>query len=76
MFLYSRLKKQQRQEGFVNTYPWPKKPGIFYICVPLKRANDQVVAAFFEPTRGRENGIRENVAQGLALINNREAARG
>ncbi|HHC4756671.1 TPA: hypothetical protein ACN6ZQ_002265 [Escherichia albertii] len=52
-----------------------KKPGIFYICIPLKRANDQVIAAFFEPTRGRENGIRENVAQGLALINNREAAR-
>ncbi|OZX67261.1 hypothetical protein CIJ89_01795, partial [Escherichia coli] len=26
--------------------PWPKKPGIFYICVPLKGANDQAVAAF------------------------------
>ncbi|OUZ41100.1 hypothetical protein CG425_26800, partial [Shigella flexneri] len=29
------MKKNQRQEGFINTYPWPKKPGIFYICVPL-----------------------------------------
>ncbi|OXV42527.1 hypothetical protein CDL58_16595, partial [Escherichia coli] len=76
MFLYFRLKKQQRQEGFINTYPWPKKPGIFYICVLLKSTNDQVVTAFCEPTRGRENCIRESIARGLALINNRGVSKG
>ncbi|TGC16094.1 hypothetical protein CQJ28_15785 [Escherichia sp. E2562] len=76
MFLYFRLKKNQRQEGFINAYPWPKKPGIFYICIPLKNANVQAVAAFCESTRGRENCIRESVARGQALINNREVSKG
>ncbi|WP_207105874.1 hypothetical protein, partial [Escherichia sp. 93.0816] len=52
------------------------KPGIFYICVPLKSANDQLVAAFCESTRGRENCIRESIAQGLMLINNRGVSKG
>ncbi|EOY8348004.1 hypothetical protein ACQEPQ_004610, partial [Escherichia albertii] len=56
--------------------PWPKKPGIFYICVPLKSTNDQAITAFCESTRGRENGIRESVAQGPALINNRGVSKG
>ncbi|PCS50910.1 hypothetical protein BMR41_14985 [Escherichia coli] len=76
MFLYFRLKKKQRQEGFINTYPWSKKPGIFYICVPLKGANDQAVATFCVTTRGRQNCIRESIARGPALINNRGVSRG
>ncbi|HAJ6401187.1 hypothetical protein EAE13_10960 [Escherichia coli] len=71
MFLYFRLKKNQRQEGFINTYPWPKKPGIFYICVPLKGANAQDVAAFCVTARGRQNCLWESIARGPALINNR-----
>ncbi|WP_264783855.1 hypothetical protein, partial [Escherichia fergusonii] len=71
-----RLKKNQRQEGFINTYPWPKKPGIFYICVPLKSANAQVVATFCVTAPGRENCHRESVARGLALINNRGVSKG
>jgi len=70
------LKKNQRQEGFINTYPWPKKPGIFYICVPLKGANAQDVAAFCVTARGRQNCLWESIARGPALINNRGAARG
>ncbi|HFU0707145.1 TPA: hypothetical protein ACGTWU_000405, partial [Escherichia coli] len=76
LFLYFRLKKNQRQEGFINTYPWPKKPGIFYICVPLKGANAQDVAAFCVTARGRQNCLWESIARGPALINNRGAARG
>ncbi|KNZ10075.1 hypothetical protein AGA36_04010 [Escherichia coli] len=76
MFLYFRLKKNQRQEGFINTYPWPKKPGIFYICVPLKGANAQDVAAFCVTARGRQNCFRESVTRGPALINNRGVSKG
>ncbi|MCV1096374.1 hypothetical protein MLM20_026310, partial [Escherichia coli] len=76
LFLYFRLKKNQRQEGFSIPHPWPKKPGIFYICVPLKGANDQAVAAFCVTARGRQNCIRESIARGLALINNRGVSKG
>ncbi|RVE05175.1 hypothetical protein CIG17_12520, partial [Escherichia coli] len=53
-----------------------KKPGIFYICVPLKGANAQDVAAFCVTARGRQNCLWESIARGPALINNRGAARG
>ena len=56
--------------------PWPKKPGIFYICVPLKGANDQAVAAFCVTARGRQNCLWESVARGPALINNRGVSKG
>lgn len=74
LFLYFRL-KNQRQEGFINTYPPPKKPGIFYICVPLKGANAQDVAAFCVTAREGKNCLWESIARGPALIN-RGAARG
>ncbi|MBZ4175350.1 hypothetical protein JYG55_22570, partial [Escherichia fergusonii] len=54
----------------------PKKPGIFYICVPLKSANAQDVAAFCVTARGRENCLWESIARGLALINNRGVSKG
>src|SRR5699024_942138 len=57
-------------------HPWHKKPGIFYICVPLKTANDQVVATFCVTARGRQNCLRESVARGPALINNRGVSKG
>ncbi|EEY5906496.1 hypothetical protein [Escherichia coli] len=56
--------------------PWPKKPGIFYICVPLKGANDQAIAEFCVTARGRKNWLWESIARDLALINNRGAAKG
>ncbi|EAA3519459.1 hypothetical protein DOU92_23700, partial [Shigella flexneri] len=56
--------------------PWHKKPGIFYICVPLKTANDQVVATFCVTARGRQNCLWESVARGPALINNRGVSKG
>ncbi|EPR3746066.1 hypothetical protein ACU468_006049, partial [Escherichia coli] len=61
---------------FNYEHPWPKKPGILYICVPIKSANDRAVAAFCVTARGRQNCLWVSIARGPAFINNREVSKG